>query len=222
MMTNLLPSLQTISPVAGPGQLSSLEGALATLDAALQRYDDCTHAHSRRVVGYAQTLGDELGLDRNGLRWLGYGVFLHDIGKLSVPDVILQKPTALTWSEWVTMKQHPLIGYRLICDLPITGEAAEVVLYHHEWHDGRGYPYGLKGGEIPLGARICAVVDTLDALTSYRPYRKPVSFEAASSYIATQRGTHFDPRVVDAFLAIPTWQWALLHTGPLRTSDLPN
>jgi HD-GYP domain-containing protein (c-di-GMP phosphodiesterase class II) len=222
MMTNLLPGLQAIRPVAGTGRISSLEGALQTLDVALRRYDDCTYAHSRRVVGYAQTLGAELGLDQDNLRLLGCGVFLHDIGKLSVPEEILQKPSALTWSEWVTMKQHPIIGYRLVCDLPILGEAARVVLFHHEWHDGRGYPYGLKGDDIPLGARICAVVDTLDALTSYRPYRNPVSFEIACSYIATQQGTHFDPRVVDAFLAIPTWQWALLQTGPTRTSDLPN
>jgi HD-GYP domain-containing protein (c-di-GMP phosphodiesterase class II) len=137
------------------------------------------------------------------LRDLAHGVLLHDIGKIGIPDAILLKPGPLTPEEWAIMRTHPEIGKRLIERIPFLRGAVPIVYSHHEKWDGSGYPRALQGEEIPLGARIFAVVDAFDAMTFDRPYSKAVPFEAAKAEIRRCAGSHFDPAVVDAFLEVP-------------------
>lgn len=184
-----------------------LDATVTALGAALHGRDACTHAHSQRMIGYAHALGRVLGLSRGELVILKHGVFLHDIGKIHVPDGILLNPGALSTSEWTVMRRHPSVGYHIVTGCPWLAEAAQIVRAHHEWYDGTGYPHGLKGDEIPLGARICSVVDMLDALTSFRPYRNPVSFPEACELIRSESGTHFDPFVVEAFATVDPSRW---------------
>ena len=184
-----------------------LQATISSLGAALHGRDACTHAHSERMIGYAQALGMVLGLSQTELSTLRHGVFLHDIGKIHVPDSILWNPGCLSISEWTVMRRHPVVGYHIVTRCPWLTEAARIVLSHHERHDGSGYPHGLRGREIPLGARICSVVDMLDALTSERPYRNPVSFYEACELIRAESGTHFDPLVVEAFGTINPSRW---------------
>jgi HD-GYP domain-containing protein (c-di-GMP phosphodiesterase class II) len=139
------------------------------------------------------------------------GALLHDVGKIGIPDAILRKPGKLTTEEWVEMRRHPEIGYRILQGINFLEASREVVLSHQECYDGSGYPRGLKGKEIPLGARIFSVVDTLDAMTSDRPYRKALSQQAAREEIRKFSGTQFDPDVVQAFLAITEDEWMTIH-----------
>lgn len=162
-----------------------------------------TLQHSRRVSCYAEVLGRHLGLAGERLERLKLGSMLHDIGKVAIPHNVLMKPSKLNEAEWVVMKLHPRIGWELMSEFHELTEEAEIVYAHHERYDGHGYPRGLAGKEIPLGARIFAVVDTLDAMTSDRPYRKGQSFEVACSEILRQAGTQFDPQLVTEFLRIP-------------------
>jgi response regulator RpfG family c-di-GMP phosphodiesterase len=185
-----------------------LEATVSSLGAALHGRDACTHAHSQRLIGYAEVLGRVLGLSQTELSILKHGVFLHDIGKIHVPDGILWNPGCLSTSEWTVMRRHPLVGYHIVTRCPWLHDAARIILAHHEWYDGSGYPHGLRGYEIPLGARICSVVDMLDALTSVRPYRNPVSFSEACELVRAEGGTHFDPLVVEAFNTVDPSQWA--------------
>jgi HD-GYP domain-containing protein (c-di-GMP phosphodiesterase class II) len=134
---------------------------------------------------------------------LAHGVLLHDIGKIGIPDAILLKPGKLTQEEWSIMRRHPEIGKRLIENVPFLRGAIPVVYCHHEKYDGSGYPQGLRGEEIPLGARIFAVVDAFDAMTFDRPYSKAISFEGAKTEIKRCVGAHFDPAVVEAFFRVP-------------------
>lgn len=219
MLTQTVP---VIEPRAALhiGSAQSVEATLSRLDGALSARDLGIHAHSRRVSIYALTLGRLLGLSHDELLTLERGVFLHDIGKLYVPDWILRKPAPLTGREWVVMRRHPAVGYNLLGAIPGFQDAATIVHTHHEWYDGTGYPRGLSGEGIPFGARICSVVDTLDAITSSRPYRRPVSFEVACAYIRSQSGSHFDPLVVDGFLAIPSAAWRQLKVFASRSGDL--
>jgi HD-GYP domain-containing protein (c-di-GMP phosphodiesterase class II) len=129
-----------------------------------------------------------------------WGALLHDIGKIGIPDAILGKPGPLTEAEWKVMHTHPEIGARILSGVPFLSEAAQIVLCHEERFDGSGYPRGLVGEAIPLGARLFAAIDTLDAITSDRPYRSDDSFDAARAEIVRRRGTQFDPVAVDAFL----------------------
>jgi HD-GYP domain-containing protein (c-di-GMP phosphodiesterase class II) len=138
------------------------------------------------------------------LRDIEHGVLLHDIGKIGIPDAILLKPGPLTPAEWKVMRRHPEIGRQLIEKIPFLRAAVPVVYHHHERWDGTGYPLGLRGAGIPLGARIFAVADAFDAMTFDRPYSRAISFEAARAEIRRCAGTHFDPAVVTTFLAIPT------------------
>jgi HD-GYP domain-containing protein (c-di-GMP phosphodiesterase class II) len=137
------------------------------------------------------------------LRDLAHGVLLHDIGKIGIPDAILLKPGPLTPEEWAIMRTHPEIGKRLIERIPFLRGAVPIVYSHHEKWDGSGYPCALRGEEIPLGARIFAVVDAFDAMTFDRPYSRAVPFDAAKAEIKRCAGTHFDPTVVDGFLKVP-------------------
>jgi putative nucleotidyltransferase with HDIG domain len=166
-----------------------------------RRYE--TMQHSMRVAAYAVLLGEAYRLTARELRALELGALLHDIGKIAIPRNVLLKPAALTEKEWEVMRTHPRIGYQLLADLPGMQEAVQVVYSHHERYDGKGYPRGLKGEEIPLVARLFSIVDTVDAITCNRPYRKAQPFEKAFDELSKGRGTQFDPQAVDAFLALP-------------------
>jgi len=176
---------------------------LEALGSALDTRDVGTEAHSRRVHGYALAIARECGVLEADMTDLAHGTLLHDIGKIGIPDAILLKPGPLTQEEWTVMRRHPEIGKRLIESIPFLRGAVPIVYCHHEKWDGSGYPRGLKGEEIPLGARIFAVVDALDAMTFDRPYSKAISFEAARIEIKRCAGSHFDPQVVEAFFRVP-------------------
>lgn len=141
---------------------------------------------------------------------LAKGAYLHDIGKLGVPDSVLLKPGPLNEQEWKLMRQHVQIGFGLVQDIPLLADAAEIVLQHHERFDGRGYPSGLKGEAIALGARIFSVADTLDAITSDRPFRRAAPFPADRETIRYASGCQFDPQVVGMFLSIPEDTWPMI------------
>ncbi len=176
---------------------------LEALGSALDTRDVGTEAHSRRVHGYALTIARAHGVPEPEIKDIEHGVLLHDIGKIGIPDAILLKPGPLTPEEWIIMRTHPEVGRRLIERIPFLRGAVPVVYHHHERWDGSGYPLGLKGEAIPLGARIFAVADALDAMTFDRPYSKAVPFEAARREIQRCAGGHFDPAVVRTFLSIP-------------------
>jgi len=176
---------------------------LEALGSAIDTRDGGTHAHSRRVRGYSLALARAHGVAQSELHDLEHGVLLHDIGKIGIPDAILLKPAPLTPDEWTIMRQHPEIGRRMIEKIPFLRGAAPIVYYHHERWDGTGYPTGLRGEAIPLGARIFAVADALDAMTFDRPYSRARSVEAARDEIRRSAGSHFDPAVVETFLEIP-------------------
>jgi len=176
---------------------------LEALGSALDTRDVGTQAHSRRVHDYALNIARSHGVAEDQVRDIEHGVLLHDIGKIGIPDAILLKRGPLTPEEWAVMRTHPELGRRLIERIPFLKWALPIVRHHHEKWDGSGYPLGLRGEAIPLGARIFAVADTLDAMTFDRPYRKAVSYEAARREIERCAGTHFDPAVVKTFLAIP-------------------
>ncbi len=176
---------------------------LEALGSALDTRDIGTQSHSRRVLGYSLVVARAYGMPADQINDLEHGVLLHDIGKIGIPDSILLKPGPLTPAEWKTMRAHPEIGKRLIERIPFLTGAVPIVYGHHERWDGTGYPRRLKGDAIPLGARVFAVADALDAMTYDRPYSTAISFEAARDEIIRSAGTHFDPAVVEAFLTVP-------------------
>jgi len=176
---------------------------LEALGSALDTRDVGTHAHSRRVVGYSLSIAHAFGVDESQMRDIEHGVLLHDIGKIGIPDGILLKPGRLGAEEWKIMRTHPELGRRLVERIPFLRGAVPIVYHHHERWDGSGYPSGLKGEMIPLGARIFAVADAFDAMTCDRPYSVAISFEAARVEIERCAGAHFDPAVVQAFLTVP-------------------
>jgi uncharacterized domain HDIG len=151
---------------------------------ALEIRERETGYHSYRVTEYAFTLAKRMGLSNPELSVIANGALLHDIGKIGVPDSILLKPGELTKEDWVVMRTHPTVGYEFLKKIEFLEQAAKIVLNHHERFDGRGYPHGISGEEIPLGARIFSVVDTMDALTSDRVYRKATSFDEAIEKIS--------------------------------------
>ena len=185
----------------------SYEDTLQALGAAIDLRDHETAGHSQRVFRYSLEIARAMGWSDKQLGSLTRGAYLHDIGKLGVRDGILLKPGPLTEEERKLMQQHVQIGFDLVKEIPFLADAAEIILSHHERYDGGGYPRGLKGEEILLSARIFAVVDTLDAITSDRPYRRAASFEVASETIHRLSGSQFDPRVVSVFLDIPKETW---------------
>jgi response regulator RpfG family c-di-GMP phosphodiesterase len=199
--------------------LDSLEDAYRTtlkaLAAALETRDHETHGHSQRVVSFSLRLGYELGLDKEQLKSLEFGSLLHDIGKIGVPDAILRKPAALDEDEWIKMRQHPLHGQQILRGIEFLDGAARVVAQHHEKWDGSGYPLGLTGDDIDLNARIFAVADAFDAITSDRVYRAAKSYEAASEELDRCAGQHFDPKIVEAFHRVPQEEWEALRRQPL-------
>jgi putative nucleotidyltransferase with HDIG domain len=175
---------------------------LLALVSALDLRERNTRMHSQRVRDYAMLIAERLGVDERVKRALGFGALLHDVGKIAVPDAILLKPGNLSEEEWKEMRKHPSVGCRMVHRIGFLKEAAEIVRSHHEHIDGTGYPEGLRGNQIPLGARIFMVADVYDALTSRRPYRVPMTHEEAMAVIREERGRHFDPDVVDAFLRL--------------------
>ncbi len=180
---------------------------LAALGGALELRDIETQGHSRRVTHYCLEMARAMQCSNEDLRTIVRGSFLHDIGKIGIPDAILLKPDRLSEAETAVMQTHARIGYELVCRIAFLTPAAQIVLTHQERWDGTGYPQGLRGKEIPLGARIFSVADTLDAMTSDRPYRAALSFAEARQEIARQAGRQFDPDVVATFMAIPEEVW---------------
>jgi len=178
----------------------SHDSLLQMLCAALDLRDQATKGHSLRVARLAAAVGEQMDLAEEELTQLEQAAMLHDLSKLDLPNVILHKPGPLSESEWEQMQKHPELGYQIVRDVPFLQQAGEIMLCHHERFDGGGYPRGLMGEEIPLGARIFAVVDAYDAMTSDRPYRRAGSHASAVREIKRNSGTQFDPRAVDAFL----------------------
>ena len=199
--------------------LNSLEGAyrstLKALTAALETRDSETHGHSERVVSYSLRLGREYGLSSDEMKSLEFGSLLHDIGKIGVPDSILRKPAKLTEEEWVRMREHPQHGQQILRGIEFLQGAARVVAQHHEKWDGTGYPLGLRAEDIDICARIFAVADAFDAITSDRVYRRGKSYEAAAQELDDWAGRQFDPKVVDAFHRVPKEDWEELHRRSL-------
>ena len=193
----------------------SYDDTLTSLAKALDTREKEVGFHSERVRRYTLALAGELNVPEPLLSEMARGALLHDIGKIGIPDKILLKPGRLDEAEWREMRRHPQRGFDIIADIGFLSESAKIVLNHHESFSGEGYPRGLKGEEIPLGARIFSVIDTLDAMTSDRPYRKALSFETAEEEIKRCSDTEFDPRVVRAFLAVPRRVWEEIARGPL-------
>lgn len=195
---------------------NSYRMTLKALVQALETRDFETHGHSERVVTFSLRLGYELGLDKAGLRDLELGALLHDIGKIGVPDAVLRKPAKLNEDEWHKMKLHPQHGQMILRNIPFLEGAARVVSQHHEKWDGSGYPLGLRGEDIDIGARIFAVVDAFDAMISDRVYRRGCSYEDALAELMRCAGTQFDPMIVEAFKAIPKEDWEILRKRSLK------
>ena len=189
----------------------SYDFTLEAMGDALDLRDAETEGHSRRVTAYTIALAREMGLDAEELRVIARGAFLHDIGKIATPDNILLKPGKLSPAETEIMRQHCTRGYELVRKIPFLRAASEIIYSHQETFDGNGYPRGLSGEAIPLGARIFAIADTLDAITSDRPYRKSLTFDEARQEITRCSGSQFDPAVVQVFLGMPPELWINLR-----------
>jgi putative nucleotidyltransferase with HDIG domain len=185
----------------------SYDITLEALGDALDLKDRETEGHSRRVTAFTIAIARAMGLTADQIRVIARGAFLHDIGKMAIPDAILNKPGALTPDEVAIMREHSYHGYQIVRKIPFLQEASEIVYAHQERFDGTGYPRGLKGEQIPLGARMFAVADTLDAITSDRPYRPAQTLTAAREEIQRWAGRQFDPEVVKMFLSMPENIW---------------
>jgi putative nucleotidyltransferase with HDIG domain len=177
----------------------SYQATVRALSNAVEARDAYTGKHAERVAAYGIEIARSLGLPRPDAPEIEFGFLLHDIGKLAVPDAILYKPGPLTEEERALMARHPAVGADIVAGIEFLGEAAQVVRSHHERWDGSGYPDGLAGEEIPLAARVFAVADVLDALTTDRPYRPRSPIAQARAMIVQGSGSHFDPHVIDAF-----------------------
>lgn len=185
----------------------SYDVTLEALGDALDLKDSETEGHSKRVTAYTIALARAMNIAPAEIKVIARGAFLHDIGKMAIPDEILRKPGKLTPEEEAVMRDHCTRGYHILRKIPFLSEAAAIVYTHQEHFDGGGYPSRLRGEEIPVGARIFAVADAMDAITSDRPYRKARSFDAAREEIQRCAGTQFDPKVVEIFMKIPNELW---------------
>ena len=173
------------------------------LASAVEARDAYTGRHAERVAAYGLQLAGMCGMRLGDDPEIEFGFLLHDAGKVAVPDSILFKPGRLTSAERLIIEQHPITGSEIVRDIAFLGAARDVIRHHHERWDGTGYPDGLRGDGIPLSARIFAVADTLDALTTNRPYRRASTIAQARVIILQAGGTHFDPRVIEAFKRLP-------------------
>src|SRR5213082_969805 len=185
----------------------SYDITLEALGNALDLKDAETEGHSKRVTAFTIAMARAMGMSGDKIRVIARGAFLHDIGKMAIPDAILRKPGALTEQEVMIMREHCARGYHMLKKIPFLTEAAEIVYAHKERYEGSGYPRGLVGDEIPIGARLFAVADTLDAITSDRPYRAAQPIQAAREEIKRFSGSQFDPKVVEIFLGMPDSIW---------------
>lgn len=181
-----------------------LISSIKILISAINGKDKYTYGHVKRVVNYANLIAKELKLSKEDKKHLVYGAYIHDVGKISVCKSILIKKMALTNSEWQEMKQHPKYGHRIINKIECLKDMADMVLYHHERYDGHGYPKGLKGEEIPYLVRVLTVIDSFDAMTSYRPYNNKKSYAEGLAELKKCSGTQFDPKIVEIFSKIIT------------------
>jgi putative nucleotidyltransferase with HDIG domain len=190
----------------------SYDVTLEALGEALDMKDSETEGHSKRVTAYTIALARAMGITPAEIKVIARAAFLHDIGKMAIPDDILQKKGKLTPQEKEVMRDHCAAGFNILRKIPFLSEAAEIVFAHQEHYDGSGYPNGLRGSDIPIGSRIFAVADALDAITSDRPYGKARGFDAAHEEILRCSGTQFDPGVVEVFLKIPNELWLELRS----------
>jgi putative two-component system response regulator len=181
----------------------TLEALINSLDAREQE----TQRHSKRVSEYTLLLARRMNVPDEELTGIARGALLHDLGKIGLSDSILLKPGKLTEAEWIEMRKHPEVGFSILRGIDFLEGAAQMVLQHHEKFDGTGYPRGLKGDQIMRGARIFAAIDTFDAMTSDRPYRKALSYQIAREELIRFSGRQFDPEVVECFLSIPEEVW---------------
>jgi putative nucleotidyltransferase with HDIG domain len=203
----------------------SYDDTLEALGSALDLKDAETEGHCQRVTAFTISIAKAMPVPNNYLAILARAAFLHDIGKMAIPDGILRKPGPLTDDEKQIMRTHCEIGYNMLIRIPFLRDAAEIVLAHQEFFDGTGYPRGLKGDQVPLGARIFTIADSLDAMISDRPYRRALPMSHAREEIRRCSGTQFDPKVVEVFSTIPEQHWVDLreHLGsPFRLAHLRN
>lgn len=191
------------------------ESIMQVLCSALDMRDSATEGHSQRVSKMAGTVAQQMGLAAADVRLIERAAALHDIGKIGVADAVLSKPGPLSDEEWVEMRRHPRLGYEIVDGIEALRTAADIVHTHHERYDGDGYPRGIAADEIPIGARIFAVVDAYDAMTSHRPYRRACSHGEAVEEIVRNSGTQFDPAVVQAFLEVE-------RAGLIAPHDVPD
>ena len=189
----------------------SYDHTLEVLGAAIDLRDSPTAGHSRRVFLYSIEIAKAMGGLEGQMRNIAMGAWLHDIGKLAIPDAILLKPGPLSYQERQIMQCHAQIGYDLVKGIPFLADAAEIIFAHHERCDGSGYPRGLKTEEIPTGARIFAVADTFDAMTSDRPYRRALPFQASREVIERGAGKQYDSQAARVFLSIPNETWEVIR-----------
>ena len=178
-----------------------------TLARVIDAKDAYTGDHAGRARHKARALAEELHMPEQMIKYVEYAALLHDIGKIGIDGGILAKPGRLTDAEYLEIKKHPAIGYQILSPIHFLGPVSQMVLYHQEWYNGTGYPEGLKGEEIPLGARIVATIDSWDAMMSDRPYRKALPRETAVSELTKGAGKQFDPKVVEAFLKLENKEW---------------
>jgi len=169
---------------------------------ALEARDQYTAGHSRRVMEYSKGIGQRMKLDKSDIEDLKRSALLHDIGKIGIPDIVLNKKTKLTDEEYTTIKSHPEKGAGILKYIKAFKDLVPAVYHHHERYDGEGYPEGVKGAAIPLHARIIAIADTFDAMTSSRSYRNALSFRSALSELERNKGVQFDPDIADIFIEI--------------------
>ncbi|HET8950690.1 MAG TPA: HD-GYP domain-containing protein [Solirubrobacteraceae bacterium] len=191
----------------------SYMATVRALSNAVEARDAYTGKHAERVAAYGMELASACGVNMEDSPQLEFGFLLHDVGKVAVPDAILFKSGSLTEEEYSLVRRHPLIGTEILRDVDFLGEGKLVVRHHHERWDGQGYPDGLAGEAIPLAARVFAVADALDALTTDRPYRPASTFAVARREIYRGAGTHFDPGIVDAYRQIPDATFESLRGG---------
>lgn len=183
------------------------DSTLTALVRALDAREKEVGSHSERVMSFTVFLAKKMGIAGRELEEMAKGALLHDIGKIGISDNILLKPGQLDDNEWIEMRRHPQVGFAILSEIEFLKVPTEIILGHHERFDGTGYPKRIKGDQIPIGARIFALVDTLDAMTSDRPYRRALPFEAVSREIIKNSGTQFDPEIARLFLSIDRSHW---------------
>ncbi len=194
-------------------QLEHTENVIFMLAQAVEAKDTYTEGHLRRLRSYGEQLAVACGLEYDEVRAVRYGGILHDIGKIGVSEAILLKPGPLDDNEVEQIRRHPEIGARIVSQMRFAPEVGPIILSHHERWDGGGYPSGLRGEDIPIGARIITIVDAYDAMMTNRPYRAALGYDQVVQRLRAGRGTQFDPNVLDIFLT-------LLHAGQLRSPEL--